>query len=281
MRALPLQRGDVHDGARVLFDQARQDGPVQADGGEQVGTEGLQPVVVGERERPAGPGEGCPDAMHDGIEAAEDLDRLTGDEVRAFGGGQVGQDQPGRGPVVWMTCGRDNARLLGAEQFRDGCAHAARSAGDQDFLAVEGLGIRAARKRCRHRTIPFYRDEDSVGPPFPGRSRTTERANPLPGGRTGAKPLALTPVALPSPEPPFDSPQWPESQLTTDPVGMFGPPASRSSASASCSPPRTDRSPSGASAVGSPCPAARHYLTRRRRHRSCVCFMGHLHVLYA
>jgi hypothetical protein len=68
-----------------LFDHAGEDGPVQPDGGEKVGIEGLPPIVVGECERPARFGEGCPDAMHDGIETTEDLDRLISNEVRAFG----------------------------------------------------------------------------------------------------------------------------------------------------------------------------------------------------
>jgi len=48
MRTLPLQRGDVHDGARALFQHARQDGAVQPDCGQQVGAEGLHPVVLGQ-----------------------------------------------------------------------------------------------------------------------------------------------------------------------------------------------------------------------------------------
>jgi hypothetical protein len=76
--------------------------------------------------------------MHDGIETTEDLDRLISNELRPFGRGEVREDQPHRGPVILMTCGYDNARLLGDEQFRDGRAHAACSAGNKYPLARQG-----------------------------------------------------------------------------------------------------------------------------------------------
>jgi hypothetical protein len=69
--------------------------------------------------------------MHDDIETTEDLDRLAGNEVRAFGRGKIRQDQPRRGLVVLMACGHGNARLSIDEQFRDGRAHAAGSAGNK------------------------------------------------------------------------------------------------------------------------------------------------------
>jgi len=75
----------VDDSAPALLDHAREDGPVQPDGRQQIRAEGLHPVVIGERERAARSGKGCSDAVHDDIEPAKDLDCLAGDEARAFG----------------------------------------------------------------------------------------------------------------------------------------------------------------------------------------------------
>lgn len=157
---------DVHDRAGALSGQARQDGPVQPDGGQKVGVEGLHPVVVGEGERPAWFGEGCPDAMHDGIQTAEDLDRLISNEIRAFGRGKIRADQPRRGPALLMTCSHDNARALGDEQFRDSRAHAACSAGNKHPLAIESFGpvLKAGRFGARwHSSFPpgMYSSFDS------------------------------------------------------------------------------------------------------------------------
>ena len=83
MRALPLQRGDVHDGARALLRHARQDGAVQPDRGQQVGAEGLHPVALGEGQHSAWLGERSPDAMYDDIETTEKPGRFASHEVRA------------------------------------------------------------------------------------------------------------------------------------------------------------------------------------------------------
>ena len=85
MRTLPLQRGDVHDGARPLFQHAGQDGAVQPDCGQQVGAEGLHPVVLREGQHSAWLGERRPDAMHDDIETTENPDRFASHEVCTFG----------------------------------------------------------------------------------------------------------------------------------------------------------------------------------------------------
>jgi hypothetical protein len=140
-------------------------------------------------------GEGCPDAMHDGIDTAEDLVGLISNEVRAFGRRKIRRDQPRLGPAVLMTCGHDNARPLRDEQFRDGRTHAACSAGHKYPLAIQSLspvlkadrfgpvGIRASRKGCTHRSIPFCLDTSSIRPPRAGRPSTMKRTNPLPGER--------------------------------------------------------------------------------------------------
>ncbi len=93
-------------------------------------------------------------------------------------------------------------RVVGAENVRLCRAHAACSAGNKYPLTIESLStvlkvgrfgsrrpvsIRASRRGCTHRAIPFCLGRDSIGPPIAGWSRTMERTNSLPRGRLAVR----------------------------------------------------------------------------------------------
>ena len=128
----------MHDDPGALPDHCGEDGPVEPDRCEEIGVQGVHPVLVGEGERAAWLGEGSSDAVHHDVEPAEDPDRPVGNEVRASGCGKVGLDQPRRAVRGRMPGGHQDACVPRGEQFGDGCAHATRPAGYERSLAVEG-----------------------------------------------------------------------------------------------------------------------------------------------